>query len=327
MRDSMRNIKKALVCGAGGFIGSHLVTFLKNKGYWVRGVDLKYPEFSKTKADEFLILDLRGRDNCRKALYLKDDGFDEIYQLAADMGGMGFIHSAECEIMHNSALINLNMAHIAIKEFKVPRFFFSSSVCVYRDMKKGEEAVPANPDNEYGWEKLYSERAYQAFGRKYPTKVRIARFHNCYGPEGTWDGGREKAPAAISRKIAQVEGNSGEIEVWGDGKARRVFVYIKDLLEGVYRIMHSDIESAVNLGPVKDVSVEELVKLIAKISGKNIKIKYIKGPVGVKARKFSNKKLLSLGWKQDYSLEKGLNETYSWVEKQVKMRKLNQKFP
>jgi GDP-D-mannose 3', 5'-epimerase len=320
---------KALVCGAGGFIGSHLVTYLKNKGYWVRGVDIKYPEFSKSKADEFLILDLRGRDNCRKALSLKNTGFDEVYQLAADMGGMGFIQSAECDIMHNSALININMAHIAIKEFKVPRFFFSSSVCVYRDMKKGERplneegAIPANPDNEYGWEKFYAERVYQAFGRKYNTKVRIARFQNCYGPEGTWRGGREKAPAALSRKIAEIEGDSGEIDVWGDGKARRVFVYIKDLLDGVYRIMHSDIESAINIGPMEDISVEDLAKTIAKISGKKIKIKHVDGPVGVAFRSFNNKKLTSLGWKPKYSLENGLKETYPWVEKQVKMSRLS----
>jgi nucleoside-diphosphate-sugar epimerase len=321
-------MKKALVCGAGGFIGSHLVTYLKNKGYWVRGVDIKYPEFSKTKTDEFLILDLRGRNNCRKALSLKNTGFDEVYQLAADMGGMGFIQNAECDIMHNSALININVAYIAIKEFKVPRFFFSSSVCVYRNMKKGEkelnegEVVPANPDNEYGWEKLYSERLYQAYGRKYGTKVRVARFQNCYGPEGTWRGGREKAPAALSRKIAEVKGDSGEIDVWGDGKARRVFVYIKDLLEGVYKIMHSDIESAVNLGPMVDVSVDDLVKIIAKIADKRIKIKHVDGPVGVEFRNFSNKKLTSLGWKPNYSLEEGMRETYRWVEKQVKINKL-----
>lgn len=326
-------MKKALVCGAGGFIGSHLVTYLKNKGYWVRGVDIKYPEFSKTKADEFLILDLRGRNNCRKALTLNASKFDEVYQLAADMGGMGFIHSAECDIMHNSALININMAYIAIKEFKVSRFFFSSSVCVYRDMKMGEkaiseeDAIPANPDNEYGWEKLYAERTYQAFARKYGTKVRIARFQNCYGPEGTWKGGREKAPAAISRKIAEVKENSGEIEVWGDGKARRVFVYIKDLLEGVYKLMHSNIESSVNIGPMEDVSVDDLVKIITKISGKKIKIKHIEGPVGVMARNFSNKKITSLGWKPKYSLEEGIKETYPWIEKQVKLNKIIQKSP
>ncbi len=330
MKNSM---KKALVCGAGGFIGSHLVTYLKNKGYWVRGVDLKFPEFSKTKADEFLKLDLRGRTNCRKALSLKEGKFDEVYQLAADMGGMGFIHSAECDIMHNSALININMAYIAIKEFKVPKLFFSSSVCVYRDMKKGEkmideeDAVPANPDNEYGWEKLYAERIYQAFGRKYGTKVRIARFNNCYGPEGTWKGGREKAPAALSRKIAEISAHSGEIEVWGDGKARRVFVYIKDLLEGIYLIMHSNEDKAINIGPTEDISINDFATLISKIAGKEIKIKHIDGPVGVEARNFSNKKILSLGWKQKYSLEEGMKETYIWIERQVKKSKIIQKSP
>ncbi len=323
----MKNyMKKALVCGAGGFIGSHLVTYLKDKGYWVRGVDIKYPEFSNTKADEFLILDLRGRENCRKALSVKE-GFDEVYQLAADMGGMGFIWSSECDIMHNSALINLNMAYIAIKEFKVPRLFFSSSVCVYRDMKKGEreiteeEAIPANPDNEYGWEKLYAERIYQAFSRKYGTKVRIARFQNCYGPEGTWKGGREKAPAAISRKIAEIEGKSGEIEIWGNGKARRVFVYVDDLLDGIYKLMHSNIETAVNIGPKEDVSIDELSKIIAKVANKKIKIKHVEGPVGVAARYFSNKKISSLGWKPKYSLKEGMEETYKWVEKQVNLSK------
>lgn len=322
-------MKKALVCGAGGFIGGHLVTYLKNKGYWVRGVDIKYPEFKRTNADEFIILDLRGRSNCRKALSLKNTGFDEVYQLAADMGGMGFIHSAECDIMHNSALINLNMAHITIKEFKVPMFFFSSSVCIYRDMKKEEkelteeDAFPANPDNEYGWEKLYSERLYQAYGRKYGTQVRVARFQNCYGPEGTWKGGREKAPAALSRKIAEVNGNSGEIEVWGDGKARRVFVYVKDLVDAVYKIMHSNIESAINVGPKEDISVDDLVKLIGKISGKTIKIKHVEGPVGVQFRGFSNKKITSLGWKPNYSLEAGMKETYPWIEKQVMISRRN----
>jgi len=324
-------MKKALVCGAGGFIGHHLVGYLKEKGYWVRGVDIKSPHFSKTKADEFRLLDLRSRENCRRALS-KKEGFDEVYQLAADMGGMGFIHSAECDIMHNSALINLNMAHIAIKEFKVPRFFFSSSACVYRNMKIGEkaiseeDAIPANPDNEYGWEKLYSERVYQAFGRKYGTKVRIARFQNCYGPEGTWRGGREKAPAAISRKIAEVNGESGEIEIWGNGKARRQFVYINDLVDAVYKLMQSNIESSVNIGPSDDISINDLVNKIAKLANKKIKAKHIEGPVGVEFRNFSNKKITSLGWKPKYSLEQGLKETYSWVEKQVK-ENLNRKSP
>ena len=204
------DMKKALVCGAGGFIGGHLVKKLKKEGVWVRGVDIKEHEFAPTQADEFLLLDLREEENCQAALELKGGCFDEVYQLAADMGGMGFIHSAECEIMHNSALINIHMTHNAA-EMGIPRYFFSSSVCVYRDMKPGEaemseeEAIPAHPDNEYGWEKLYSERVAMAYGRRYGMKVRIARFQNCYGPEGTWRGGREKAPAAICRKVAEAE--------------------------------------------------------------------------------------------------------------------------
>ena len=316
-------MKKALVCGAGGFIGSHLVKYLKGEDYWIRGVDKKYPEFSESYADDFKILDLRKKENCLKAL-AEGSEFDEVYQLAADMGGMGFIHSAECDIMHNSALINLNMAETAIKELGVPKFFFSSSVCVYRDMNPGEkilneeDAIPANPDNEYGWEKLYSERLYQAFGRKYNTKVRIARFQNCYGPEGTWRGGREKAPAALSRKIAEIEGNSGEIEVWGDGKARRQFVYVKDMVDAIYKLMHSDIESSVNIGPSDDISVNGLVDVISKISRKEIRINHIEGPVGVQSRNFSNEKILSLGWEPKYSLRQGMEETYDWLEKKVR---------
>ena len=218
-------MKKALVCGAGGFIAGHLVRKLQKEGYWVRGVDKKPHEWSPGAVDEFMLLDLRIEDHCKKALELESGVFDEVYQLAADMGGMGFIHSAETEIMHNSALINLYMTHLCAT-IGIPRFFFSSSVCVYRDMEPDEpemsedEAFPALPDNEYGWEKLYSERLAMAYERRYGMKVRIARFQNCYGPEGTWTGGREKAPAAMCRKIASV-GNGGEIEVWGDGTAIR----------------------------------------------------------------------------------------------------------
>ena len=212
-------MKTALVCGAGGFIGGHLVKKLKKEGTWVRGVDIKEHEFAPSQADEFLVLDLRDEGNCQEALRLAEGSFDEVYQLAADMGGMGFIHSAECEIMRNSALINVHMTHNAWK-MGVPRYFFSSSVCVYRDMEPGEpemteaEAIPANPDNEYGWEKLYAERIAEAYERNRGMQVRIARFQNCYGPEGTWTGGREKAPAALCRKVAEVE-DGGTIEVWG----------------------------------------------------------------------------------------------------------------
>ncbi|MGA2504241.1 MAG: NAD-dependent epimerase/dehydratase family protein, partial [Anaerolineales bacterium] len=256
-------MKRALVCGAGGFIGGHLVKKLKQEGFWVRGVDIKEPEFAPTQADEFLKLDLRQPQNCETALTSAGGTFDEVYQLAADMGGMGFIHSAETEIMHNNALINIYMTHSAAS-LGVPRYFFSSSVCVYRDMRPGEpemteaQAIPANPDNEYGWEKLYSERVAMAYSRRYGMVARIARFQNCYGPQGTWQGGREKAPAAICRKVAEVE-DEGTIQVWGDGTAIRSYTYIADMVEGIYLLMHSDLEGPVNIGCPQYVSVEELV--------------------------------------------------------------------
>src|SRR3989441_3221363 len=231
---------KALVCGAGGFIASHLVRRLKQEGHWVRGADLKVPEFAPTAADDFQLLDLRDKDAGETALSLDSPGFDVVYQLAADMGGMGFIHSAECEIMRNNALININMIHAAARA-RIKRYFFSSSVCIYRDMQPGEPelteeaAYPALPDNEYGWEKLYADRDAQAFGRKYGIAVRIARFQNCYGPEGTWTGGREKAPAAICRKVAEALGG-GVIEGWGGGTAIRSYTYVDDIVDGIYRL-------------------------------------------------------------------------------------------
>jgi nucleoside-diphosphate-sugar epimerase len=314
-------MKKALVCGAGGFIGGHLVKRLKKEGYWVRGVDIKRHEFSKLPCDEFLKLDLRIDKNCRKALTLPRGKFDEVYQLAADMGGMGFIHSAECDIMHNSVLINVYMTDIAAR-MGVPRYFYSSSVCVYRDMKPGEpemkesEAVPANPDNEYGWEKLYSERMAQAYGRKFGMKVRIARFQNCYGAEGTWRGGREKAPAAMCRKVAEAE-DGGVVEVWGDGTAVRSYTHVDDMVDGIYRLMHSDIEGAVNIGCPQYVSVKELVDTVSQVAGKKIKIKYVDGPVGVQSRNFSNERIYSIGWKPHVFLEEGIRRTYPWILKQV----------
>ncbi len=317
-------MKTALVCGAGGFIGGHLVQKLKDEGYWVRGVDIKAHEYRETAADEFLVLDLRQEANCRTALTLNDGTFDEVYQLAADMGGMGFIHSAECEIMHNSALINIHMTHVAA-ELGVPRYFFSSSVCVYRDMQPGEpemteaEAIPANPDNEYGWEKLYSERMALAYERNQGMTVRIARFQNCYGPYGTWTGGREKAPAAICRKVAEVE-DGGTIEVWGDGTAVRSYTYVADMVDGIYRLMHSDLVGAVNIGCPEYVSVNELVTAVAEAAGKTIHIKHIKGPVGVQSRNFSNERIYTTGWKANYYLKQGIAETYPWVEAQVKSR-------
>jgi nucleoside-diphosphate-sugar epimerase len=317
-------MKKALVCGAGGFIGGHLVKKLQQEGYWVRAVDIKRHEWSPDRADEFLQLDLREEENCKKALQLSQGTFDEVYQLAADMGGMGFISTAECEIMHNSALINIHMIHQA-SLFNVPRYFFSSSVCVYRDMKPGEpemkeeEAVPANPDNEYGWEKLYSERMAMAYSRNRGIKVRIARFQNTYGPEGTWQGGREKAPAAICRKIAEVD-DGGVVEVWGDGTAIRSYTYVDDLVNGIFLLMNSDLEGPVNIGCPQYVTVDELVDTVAKVAGKKIYIKHIPGPVGVQSRNFSNEKIYSLGWKAKYSLEDGIQVTYPWIAEQVRLR-------
>jgi GDP-D-mannose 3',5'-epimerase len=315
-------MKKALVCGAGGFIGGHLVKKLKNEGYWVRGVDIKEHEFASTKADEFLLLDLREKGNCIRALDLGGACFDEVYQLAADMGGMGFIHSAETEIMHNSALINIHMTHSAA-EIGVARYFFSSSVCVYRDMKPGEpemsesEAIPANPDNEYGWEKIYSERVAMAYNRRYGMKVRIARFQNCYGPEGTWQGGREKAPAAICRKVAEAK-DGGTIEVWGNGSAIRSYTYVDDMVEGIFLLMHSDLEGPANIGCPQYVSVDELVQTVVEASGKTIRVRHIEGPVGVQSRNFSNARIYTTGWRARFLLKDGILQTYPWIAKQVK---------
>ncbi|MFC1961142.1 NAD-dependent epimerase/dehydratase family protein [Chloroflexota bacterium] len=322
--------KTALVCGAGGFIGGHLVKRLKNEGYWVRGADIKQHEFAATAADEFLQLDLREEENCITALTLNDGAnatrtFDEVYQLAADMGGMGFIHSAECEIMHNSVLINIHMTHNAAR-LGVPRYFFSSSVCVYRDMQPGEpemteaEAIPANPDNEYGWEKLYAERMAMAYERNQGMKVRIARFQNCYGPYGTWAGGREKAPAAMCRKIAEVE-DGGTIEVWGDGTAVRSYTYVDDMTDGIYRLMHSDLQGAANIGCPQYVTVNELVEAVAEAAGKTIHINHIDGPVGVQSRNFSNERIYSLDWEAQFDLKAGIAETYPWIAEQVEKKR------
>jgi nucleoside-diphosphate-sugar epimerase len=315
--------RKALVCGAGGFIGSHLVRKLKQDGYWVRGADQKRPEFSPTAADDFLILDLREEKNCQAAVRTPGgEAFDEVYQLAADMGGMGFIHSAECEIMRNSSLINTHMTHSSALA-GVKRHFFSSSACVYRDMQPDEpelseeQAYPALPDNEYGWEKLYAERVAMAYGRRHGMVVRIARFQNCFGPEGTWRGGREKAPAALSRKIAETE-DGGSIEVWGDGTAMRAYTYIDDMVSGIRTLMHSDLEDGVNIGRREYVSVDQLARVIAEVSGKRISIRHVKGPVGVKARNFRVDRMTGIGWESKISLREGLSRTYPWVESQVR---------
>jgi len=315
-------MKRALVCGAGGFIGGHLVKKLKREGYWVRGVDIKRHEFAPTQADEFLLLDLREPENCRAALTLGDSTFDEVYQLAADMGGMGFISVAECEVLRNNALINIHMTHAAA-EMGVPRYFFSSSVCIYRDMQPGEpeltedDAIPANPDNEYGWEKLYAERVAMAYGRHYDTNVRIARFQNCYGPYGTWTGGREKAPAAICRKVAMAE-DGGTIPVWGDGTAIRAYTYVDDLVDGIYMLMHSNLKGPVNIGSSEYVTVDELVETVIEVGGKEIRKKYVEGPVGVQARNFSKERIHSLSWEAKLNLKEGIARTYPWIEAQVR---------
>src|SRR5881397_1650675 len=318
-------MKQALVCGAGGFIASHLVKRLKREGYWVRGVDLKRPEFSATAADDFRLLDLREPGACTAALAPASGRFDEVYQLAADMGGMGFIHSAECDILRNNALINVNMIHAAAHA-GIARYFFSSSVCIYRDMKPGEpelaeeDAYPAHPDNEYGWEKLYAERVALAFGRRHMIPVRIARFQNCYGPEGTWTGGREKAPAAICRKVAEAT-DGGTIEVWGDGKAIRSYTYVDDMVDGICRLTQSSLAGPANIGNPEYVSVAELVSTVAQVAGKTIRIKYVEGPVGVQSRNFSNARIHATGWRARYSLRDGIARTYPWVREQVQARR------
>src|SRR3989449_7267247 len=306
---------KALVCGAGGCIASSLVRRLKQEGDWVRRADLKVPEFGPTAADDFRMLDLRDSHACEAAV---SGGCDVVYQLAADRGGMGFIHSAECEIMRNNALINLNMIHAAARK-GIKRYFFSSSVCIYRDMLPGEPelkedgAYPALPDNEYGWEKLYAERVALAFGRRHGMEVRIARFQNWYGPEGTWTGGREKAPAAICRKVAEAA-DGGTIEVWGDGKAIRSYTYVDDMVDGIYRLTASSLVGPANIGSAEYVSVAQLVQTVADVAGKKDSNPERAGPGGVQSRNFSNERAYSLGWRPRYSLKDGIAQTYPGAE-------------
>lgn len=321
-------MKKILVCGAGGFIGSHLVSRLKREGNWVRGVDLKYPEFGETQADDFVVGDLRDPQLCRGVV---DQKFDEVFQLAADMGGAGFVFVGDndADIMHNSALINLNMLE-ACHRRNVRRIFYSSSACIYPeynqmdpDNPKTEEAsaYPAEPDSEYGWEKLFSERLYLAFQRNYGITVRIARYHNIFGPEGSWCDGREKSPAALCRKIAETE-DGGEIEIWGDGEQTRSFLYVDECLEGSLRLMRSDWSGPVNIGSDEMVTINHLAELIMGIAGKKVSLRHIDGPLGVRGRNSDNELIKEkLDWKPTQTLEDGLGLTYPWILKQVEKAK------
>jgi len=317
-------VKKSLVCGAGGFIGSHLVKRLKKEGFYVIGVDLKYPSFDNTFADDFIIGDLRDPVVCKA---VTNQPFDEVYQLAADMGGAGFVFSGDndADIMHNSALINLNMVE-ACYQASVKKIFYSSSACIYpkhnqidtQNPKCSEDsAYPASPDSEYGWEKLFSERLYLAFRRNYKMDIRIARFHNIFGPEGSWNDGREKAPAAFCRKVAETP-NGGEIEMWGDGLQTRSFLYIDECLDGMRKLMDSDFMGPVNIGSEEMVTINQLAKLIMKIAGKKLSIKHIPGPLGVRGRNSDNHLISEkLGWKPSKPLIAGLKTTYWWIEQMV----------
>jgi GDP-D-mannose 3',5'-epimerase len=315
-------VERVVVTGAGGFIGHNLVTYLKSRGYWVRGVDIKYPEYTPVDADEFEILDLRKWDNCLQALR----GADHVYALAADMGGMGFISANHAVILRNNALINLHTMEAA-RVHEVSRYLYTSSACVYpdelqteADVKplREEDAFPANPQDAYGWEKLITEKLAEYYAADFGLITRIVRFHNIFGPYGTYDGGREKAPAALCRKVAQAEEGS-EIEMWGDGEQTRSFCYIDDCIEGIYRIMMSDYSGPLNLGTDRLVTINELAEIIIGISGKSdIGIRHIDGPQGVRGRNSDNSRIRNvLGWEPEISLEEGLAPTYRWIEKQV----------
>jgi len=320
-------MKTALVCGAGGFIGSHMVERLKAEGYWVRGVDLKYPEFGETAADDFFIGDLRKLEVCERA-FRNNKGliiYDEIYQFAADMGGAGYIFTGDndAHVMHNSAMINLNIVELA-RQYHTKKIFYSSSACVYPlynqldpDNPKCDEesAYPAAPDSEYGWEKLFSERLYGSYARNHNMDIRIARFHNIYGPKGTWTGGREKAPAAMCRKICE---SDGVIEVWGSGSQTRSFLYIDECIEAVRRLMESDVTEVINIGSEEMISINNLAYLVADVAGKEIKINNIEGPEGVQGRNSDNTLISKLlDWSPSYSLRKGIESTYAWISDQV----------
>jgi len=322
-------MKKALVCGAGGFIGHHLVKHLKSLGYWVRGVDLKQPEFESTHADDFIIGDLRDIAVVKDSI-LNNGTVDEIYQLAADMGGAGYIFTGEhdANVMHNSAMINLNIIDEATKA-NVKKVFYSSSACIYPEYNQldpdnpkcsEDSAYPAAPDSEYGWEKLFSERLYLSYYRNHNIPVRIARFHNIYGPLGSWQGGREKAPAAICRKVAEAD-DGGTIEVWGDGKQTRSFLYIDACVEGIIKLMNSDHLGPYNIGSDEMVTINQLVETAATVAQKTIHIKHIDGPLGVRGRNSDNELILNdLGWAPNYSLIVGIGHTYQWINEQVQKK-------
>jgi nucleoside-diphosphate-sugar epimerase len=317
---------RALVCGAGGFIGSWLVKRLWEEGYWIRGVDLKYPEFSYTLANDFVIGDLRDQTVCYNIT--RDTFFDEVYQLAADMGGAGYVFTGEhdADIMHNSATINLNMVE-RCRITNVRKMFYSSSACIYPaynqedpDNPKCSEdsAYPAAPDSEYGWEKLFSERLYLSYIRNYNMEIHIARFHNIFGPEGTWTGGKEKAPAAMCRKVAEAE-DGGTIKMWGDGLQTRSFLYIDECIEAVRRLMQSNFVGPVNIGSEEMVTINQLAEMAMEIAGKNLKIEHIEGPLGVRGRNSDNKLIREkLGWDYKMKLKDGMAITYKWIEEQMK---------
>jgi nucleoside-diphosphate-sugar epimerase len=341
--------KTALVLGAGGFIGSHMVKRLRSEGYWVRGVDLKYPEFSETESHEFIQGDLRDPTFVERVLQYKGpyrnfynfvpsryiDTFDEIYQFAADMGGAGFVFSGEndADIMHNSSTINLNVleAQRQLNDFKgvnKTKIFYSSSACMYPEHNqldpdnpdcREESAYPANPDSEYGWEKLFSERLFFAYHRNYGIPVRVARYHNIFGPEGTWEGGREKSPAAICRKVAYLPDEGGTIEVWGDGLQTRSFLYIDECIEATRRLMDSDFIGPVNIGSEEMVTINQLVDIAAKVAEKTVEKKHIDGPLGVRGRNSNNDLIREkLGWDYSQTLDEGICKTYNWICRQIK---------
>jgi GDP-D-mannose 3',5'-epimerase len=320
------NNTNVLVCGAGGFIGSHLVKRLSSEGFWVRGIDTKSPEYSKTFANEFIVGDLSDPSVVREVV--RD--VDQIYQLAADMGGAGYIFTGEHDaaVMHNSAIINLNVLEEGTRA-GVKRFFYSSSACIYPEYNQldpdnpkctEESAYPAAPDSEYGWEKLFSERLYLAYMRNRSIAVRIGRFHNIFGPEGTWTGGREKAPAAICRKVAEALPH-GEIEIWGDGRQTRSFLYIEECIEAVRRLMDSDFAAPVNVGSDERVTINQLAESVMQIAGKTLSIRHIQGPLGVRGRNSDNRLIAEkLGWNPSQPLRHGLEKTYGWILEQVEQQ-------